>query len=100
MALETLKNQGHGPYVEVNHDENTIKFKIQNGPIKENGENGCQVDMLIYIATVIIRGLNKNFPCRENSLAITKLEEADLWLQARTNRRIAQGIEGTSEEKE
>lgn len=98
MALETLKQQGLGPYVNVDHDTNTISFKIQDGPIKEAGENGCQVDELIYIATVIIRGLNHNFPCRENSIAITKLEEAQHWLDARTKDREERGVEGTNVE--
>jgi predicted deacetylase len=36
------------------------------------------------------------FACRENALAITKLEEALLWLRARTNGREQRGVEGTS----
>ena len=38
--------------------------------------------------------LNKKFPCRENLLAITKIEEASLWLGKRTADRIARGVEG------
>ena len=57
------------PFIEV--DENCIQFTIQNGPIKEVGVNGCQVDDMIIIATSIIRKLHAEFPCRENSLAIT-----------------------------
>ena len=38
------------------------------------------------------------FSCRENSLAITKLEEALHWLQARTLRREREGIEGLAVE--
>lgn len=78
---------------------NTISFRIQNGPIKENGVNGCQVDTLIETAKIMLDGLNKKFPCRENSLAITKLDEALLWLGARKARREAQGIEGTNAEE-
>jgi hypothetical protein len=35
------------------------------------------------------------FKCRENALAITKLEEALLWLDHRTLAREARGVEGT-----
>ncbi len=35
------------------------------------------------------------FKCRENAIAITKLEEALQWLQWRTAAREARGIEGT-----
>jgi hypothetical protein len=36
------------------------------------------------------------FQCRENALAITKLEEALLWLRKRTMGREKKGIEGTN----
>lgn len=35
--------------------------------------------------------------CRENSLAITALEEANNWLMRRRLNRVAQGVEGTYE---
>ena len=35
------------------------------------------------------------FRCRENSMAITKLEEALLWLRKRTMGREQRGVEGT-----
>jgi hypothetical protein len=81
-------------FVYVRHDVNSISFTIQNGPIKENGVNGCQVDTLIETARVIIEGLNKNFPCRENSIALTKLDEALLWLGKRKADREKRGVEG------
>lgn len=81
-------------FVYVRHDKNSISFTLQNGPVKENGVNGCQVDTLIEAAKMIIEGLNKEFPCRENSLAITKLEEALLWLGKRKADREKRGVEG------
>lgn len=38
--------------------------------------------------------LNGKFPCRENALAITKLEESLMWLNKRTASRQARGVEG------
>ncbi len=81
----------------IHHGDNTLSFRIQNGPIKENGVNGCQVDTVIEAAKTIIEGLNKQFPSRENALAITKLDEALHWLEARTKNRTARGVEGTSQ---
>ena len=83
--------------VVVDHDHNTIAFKIQNGAIKEAGVNGCQVDTLIHAAKMIIAGLNAKFPCRENSNAIAALDEAIQWLEIRTQDREARGVEGTSQ---
>ena len=78
----------------IDHDVNMISFRIQNGPIKEAGVNGCQIDTVIEAAKLILEGLNKQFPCRENSCAITKLDEALHWLQARTRNREKRGVEG------
>jgi hypothetical protein len=64
--------------------------------VKENGVNGCQVDTVIAASKAILEGLNKNFPCRENAMAITKLDEALLWLEKRTKDREARAVEGTS----
>jgi len=80
----------------VDHDVNMVSFRIQDGPIKEVGVNGCQVDTLIAAARLIISGLDVKFPCRENSIVMTKLDEALLWLGKRKADREERGVEGTS----
>lgn len=94
MALETLEGVDPPAYVHVDHDRNSISFKIQDGPIGEHGVNGCQVDELVYMARRIIEGLNAKFPCRENAAAITKLQEAEMWLRERKLDRERRGVEG------
>jgi len=110
MALETLKGVtkiggfevGINPHKDDirkvfihNHpDRNEISFIIQKGPIKEVGVNGCQVDTIIEVAKFIIEGLNENYPCRENAMVITKLDEALLWLMKRKLDREARSVEG------
>lgn len=84
-------------FIYVRHDVNSLSFTIQNGPIKENGVNGCQVDTVIAAAKTILEGLNAKFPCRENSAAITKLDEALHWLDHRTKNREDRGVEGTNQ---
>lgn len=84
-------------FVYVRQDVNSISFTVQKGPIKENGVNGCQVDTIIEAAKLIIEGLNRQFPCRENSLVITKLDEALHWLDHRTKDRKNRSVEGWSE---
>ena len=83
-------------FIIVDHANNTISFKVQDGPVNEAGINGCQVDCIIEAAAIIVRGLNELCPCRENSLVITKLEEALLWLIARRRNRLGRGVEGSS----
>lgn len=96
---EIFKDQHLGTYVNVDlpGTKNTIVFKLQEGPIKEVGENGCQLDSLIGAAATILRSFNSRFPCRENSIAITHLDEAMMWLQKRTKDREKRGVEGTDQ---
>lgn len=81
----------------VDHDLNMISFRIQNGPIKEVGVNGCQVDTLIHAASHIICELNKKFPCDYNIDAISYLDQAIEALEARTKDREKRNVEGTSQ---
>jgi len=80
----------------IRHHKNTLSFKIQDGPIKENGLNGCQVDTLIETARVIINGLNKKFPCDENIRCIHHLDAALISLGARKKDREKRNVEGCS----
>lgn len=58
-------------------------------------EEGTTLEEMIRVTADRLKILNNAFPCRENSLALTKLEEALHWLQARTADRVARGVEGT-----
>lgn len=72
----------------------TIHF--QEGPIKECGVNGvCNEDLINMVIDRLEHFQNSEFRCRENAVAITKLEEALLWLRKRTMAREARGVEGT-----
>lgn len=81
-------------FVYVRNDVNSLAFTLQNGPVAEKGVNGCQVDTVIAAAKTILEGLNKNFPCRENASAITKLDEALMWLNKRKQDRVKREVEG------
>jgi len=81
-------------YLFFNPETFELKAKIQLNPIKEVGVNGCQIDDVIVFVREFISGLNREFPCRENSIAITKLEEAEMWLKRRKEDREKRGVEG------
>ena len=55
---------------------------------------GLTNELVIEGLIVRLRSLNDQLACRENSLAITKLEEALMWLNARTRDRRERGVEG------
>lgn len=79
-----------------------LRIDWQNGPLGRGDDrqepNGAFVETVIAAAIQRIEHYNETqFRCRENSLAITKLEEAMHWLQHRTARREAEQTEGTHE---
>ncbi|WP_375180554.1 hypothetical protein [Enterococcus rotai] len=71
-----------------------IDIKWQEGPVKEVGVNGVQIVDVLQVAKDRLEDLNKEFPCRENAVTITKLDEAIMWQNKRTADREARGVEG------
>ena len=71
------------------------RISFQHGPITEVGRNGVTNEALLAIVLDRLRGFQSgDFKCRENALAITKIEEAMHWLNHRTNDRVRRGVEG------
>lgn len=87
------------PFIMVDHDDQTLSFKIQNGPVKVVGINGCQVDCIVEAAIKMIEGFDAMAPCRENQMAIDGLKFALDAMAIRTMRRIKEQTEGTPVEK-
>jgi len=72
------------------------EINFQEGPIKECGVNGVANEDLINMVICRLEGFQKSeYACRENALAITKLEEALMWIRKRTVGRENRGVEGT-----
>ena len=86
-------------------DENTefnpktdllAQIHFQEGPIKECGVNGvANEDLLVMVVRRLQEFQESEFKCRENAMAITKIEEALLWLRKRTMGRESRGVVGT-----
>lgn len=79
-----------------NETEHVLNIFFQNGPINEKGVNGVTQEALIAICIDRLQAFQAGpYACRENAIALTKLEEAQMWLQKRTRDRMARGVEGT-----
>lgn len=82
------------PLQQVAGEFGAVRF--QKGPIQEAGVNGCHNEDLLAIVIDRLRGFQSGpFRCRENALALTKLEDALHWLNHRTQERQKRGVEGT-----
>lgn len=55
---------------------------------------GTTLEEMLRVSIARLSDLNNRFSCRENSIAITKMEEALLWLNKRTADRVTRGVEG------
>lgn len=83
---------------EEHKGENLVLSEIhfQEGPIKECGVNGvCNEDLLVMVIRRLQGFQESKYKCRENAMAITKIEAALLWLRKRTTARENRGVEGT-----
>lgn len=86
--------------ISICHKNNSVSFQIQNGPVKEKGVNGCQVDTIIETAAIIIQELNHRFACQENAQALSHLKMALDALKSRKANREKRGVEGLDKKQE
>ncbi len=71
------------------------KTPVAEGSIELRTVNdGTTNEEVIKMLIDRLQSLGKKFASRENALAITKLEEALMWLEQRTKNRVARGVEG------
>jgi len=59
--------------------------------------HGTTLEEMLRVSIERLKYLNERFSCRENALAITKMQEALMWLNERTRERQARGVEGKHE---
>lgn len=64
--------------------------------MNKNGsfENGTTIEEMLRVSIERLTDLNEKFGCRENSLAIVKMQEALRLLNKRTKDRKERGVEG------
>ena len=72
---------------------------IEKEKVNEHGEvetinDGTTNEEVLAVLIDRLNYLNSKFPCRENSIAITHIETALLWLNKRTADRLKRGVEG------
>jgi len=77
----------------------TIQF-IEKRPVSEGSteletiNDGTTNEEVLGVLINRMQSLQAKFPCRENSIVITNLEESLMWLLKRTGARMDRGVEG------
>lgn len=78
--------------------ETFLDIAWQDGPLGETEMNGVLPEDVLTIVRDRLDELNQGeFRCRENSLAITAIEEALGWLWQRRIKRFERDVLGTSQ---
>lgn len=85
------------PPIVVNEGKNSLYFRIQNGPIKEVGVNGCQIDDVLEAVGHILYGFNQALPCKLTKEALDHVYQALRCLDERKTDREERGVEGTNQ---
>lgn len=76
---------------------------IHKEPISEGSKelktvcDGTTNEEVLEVLINRMNYLQGKFPCRENALVITKLEESLMWLNKRTSDRLKRNVEGTNQ---
>ena len=97
LTCNAISKTADGTDVEGHHYQfpelgKTLEF--QHGTVPEAGINGVTNETLLAVLIHRTRVMNAKFPSRQNSIAITKMEEALMWFENRTAERKARGVEG------
>lgn len=82
-------------YIEKINDKKVLEIKFQTGGTATTEKNGIFIEDLLIVAYAKLKEYNDQLPCRENSIALTKIEESILWLTKRKLDREYRGVYGT-----
>lgn len=75
-----------------------VDVPFQHGPIKEVGNNGLTLEVLLAIVIDQLEGHQSGkYACVENLMALDHAREALNCLEDRTKKREERGVEGTHE---
>lgn len=97
-------NQGHTYFLhnmEAPLAEGQLIHFIQKEPVEGDAygtmlttQQGTSNEEVLEMLIDRMNFLQNAFPCRENAIVITKLEESLMWLNKRTTDRMKRGVEG------
>lgn len=88
-VADNFENKEEGNLIQFIHKESN---QIDDGLITLS--DGTTNEELLEVLINRMQFLQNKFPCRENAIVITKLEESLMWLNKRTSDRQNRGVEG------
>lgn len=86
--LDNFEDKSKGQiiqFIEKTEGKNNTLVTVNDGTTNEE---------LLEVLIDRLSFLNTKFPCRENSIVLTKLQESLMWLNKRTEDRKKRNVEG------
>lgn len=88
--MNNFEDDGSSQIIQFIHKE-----PVEVGsPNMKTVANGTTNEEVLRVLINRLNFLQAKFPCRENAIVITKLEESLMWLNKRTTDRLERGVEG------
>lgn len=99
MKIITPGHLYHASHFENTDNSQIIQFIEKRPDASDNTKlltinDGTTNEEILAVLIDRMNYLQSKFPCRENAIAITKLQEALMWLNERTKGRVARNVEG------
>jgi hypothetical protein len=98
-----IKTPGHlyelANFEKVEYQGQQLQFihkepKTEGLPEMQTISDGTTNEEVLEVLIDRMNFLQSKFPCRENAIVITKLEECLMWLNKRTADRLKRSVEG------
>lgn len=91
---------GGTTYLDLGKKDPSVMFPIevfwQDGIVGDEGQTGAFVEDILEVGRQRLQFFQQSkFRCRENAIALTKIEEALQWLDWRTRQRLLQDVENS-----
>lgn len=87
------KKDENGQFLQFIHKEPVVDGSTELRTVADGTTNEELLEVLINR----MEYLQGKFPCRENAIVITKLQESLMWLEKRTADRKKRNVEGTNQ---
>lgn len=95
---EALRVMDDPEYIKVEPVESggiDVTFRLQSGPRKEIGVNGCKASLIILFVKRFIEIMQSRIPCQENAQTRAHLKQALAWQYQRDKDRSKRKVLGT-----
>jgi hypothetical protein len=90
-VVANFENKATGQTIQFIHKEPKGEGQVQELVTVSDGTTNEEI---LEVLIDRMNYLQSKFPCRENAIVITKLEESLMWLNKRTTDRVKRNVEG------